>query len=176
MQCNCRYSSTEVCDNLDNDCDGTVDDGLATITFYEDFDSDSFGNFDSSLESCSQPAGFVTDNTDCDDADEEIFPGAPEFCDGQDNDCDTLVDEGGVCATCGNDVVEGPEVCDGTDLGAQTCATQGLPLQLLHAISPRGSRTAHGGGTICCRAFYRTKWTPELVARNIRIRCSWSWH
>jgi len=117
--------STEFCDSLDNDCDGTVDEEVTT-TFYEDTDFDGFGNLGSSIEACSQPTGFVTDNTDCDDNEPNTFPGAAEICDGQDNDCDTLVDEGGVCETCGNNVVEGTESCDGTDLALETCATQGF--------------------------------------------------
>jgi hypothetical protein len=35
---------------------------------------------------------------DCEDSSPAINPGAPEICDGSDNDCDTEVDEGGACA------------------------------------------------------------------------------
>jgi hypothetical protein len=69
------------------------------ITFYEDADGDGYGNAGTSVLACAAPAGYVTDNTDCNDLDPDINPGAPEVCDGMDNNCNGLVDEGGVCTT-----------------------------------------------------------------------------
>ena len=63
------------------------------FTWYEDIDGDGFGNPASSIISFDQPPGFVADNSDCNDNDSDIYPGAPEFCDSEDNDCDGLVDE-----------------------------------------------------------------------------------
>ena len=48
---------------------------------------------------CSPPAGYVSNNLDCDDSDASKYPGAVEVCDGIDNDCDGEVDEGSVCNT-----------------------------------------------------------------------------
>jgi hypothetical protein len=54
-----------------------------------DADGDSYGNAQSTMNACSQPAGFMEDNTDCDDADNNTYPKAEERCDGLINDCDS---------------------------------------------------------------------------------------
>ncbi|OUR93337.1 hypothetical protein A9Q87_05155 [Flavobacteriales bacterium 34_180_T64] len=82
----------EVCDGLDNNCDGTVDEGVES-TFYEDADGDGFGNPDMSILACAAPEGYVDDDTDCDDTEANNYPGNTEVCDGIDNDCDGLIDD-----------------------------------------------------------------------------------
>ncbi len=83
----------EVCDGVDNDCDGEVDEGLPeTATWYRDRDDDGFGDPETSLVSCVEPEGHVADDRDCDDRDAAVRPGAEELCDGVDNDCDGEVD------------------------------------------------------------------------------------
>lgn len=44
--------------------------------------------------------GFSPNEGDCDDADPSVYPGAPEVCDGKDNNCNGEIDEGGVCQIC----------------------------------------------------------------------------
>ena len=82
----------EVCDELDNNCDQQVDEGL-TSTFYADTDEDGHGDPAASVVACQAPAGHVVDDIDCDDTDATVFEGAPEVCDGIDNDCDDAIDD-----------------------------------------------------------------------------------
>ena len=86
-------AADEICDGLDNDCDGRTDDGLKD-QYYADADGDGYGDNSSSTRSCAEIDGHVLDNSDCDDANAAVSPGAEEVCDGLDNDCDASIDEG----------------------------------------------------------------------------------
>ena len=87
--------AVELCDGLDNDCDGDIDgaDAIDPSTYYADADNDGFGDASAPLTACEAPSGAVSDNSDCDDGDGLTYPGAPEACDNADNDCDTDTDE-----------------------------------------------------------------------------------
>jgi uncharacterized protein (TIGR02145 family) len=89
---NINPSAVEVCDGIDNNCDGVFDEGL-TSTFYQDLDGDGFGSL-ITIQSCTQPSGYVAQGGDCDDSDATINPNSVEVCDGIDNNCDGIVDEG----------------------------------------------------------------------------------
>ncbi len=86
--------ATEICDNLDNDCNGLVDDGASASTYYTDNDGDGFGDPATGVTLCTPGPNQVLDNTDCDDNNNTVFPGATEICDNLDNDCNGLVDDG----------------------------------------------------------------------------------
>jgi uncharacterized protein (TIGR03382 family) len=87
--------ATEICNLIDDDCDGSIDEGLGSTTYYADKDGDKYGDKTASFTDCkgTPPAGYVLDKTDCDDANSAINPIAAEVCNGKDDDCDTLVDE-----------------------------------------------------------------------------------
>ena len=87
--------ASELCDGLDNDCNGFTDDGLTFTLYYEDADGDGYGTPTSKFPSCEPdpPGGFVVNNLDCNDNNAAIHPNAPEICDELDNDCNGLVDD-----------------------------------------------------------------------------------
>ncbi len=87
--------AVELCNGLDDDCDGYVDDldpDLDGVAWYLDADGDGAGDATRPALACSAPLGHVASADDCDDRDASVWPGAPELCDGVDNDCDALVD------------------------------------------------------------------------------------
>ncbi len=108
----------EVCDGMDNDCDGAIDEEV-TIEFYPDTDGDGFGAPGSPTTACSAPEGYVTDNTDCDDQDGDVNPAALEACNNKDDDCDGDTDEPGAegCATIYHDN-------DGDTYGGETSSCE----------------------------------------------------
>lgn len=77
----------EVCDGVDNNCDGRVDEGLLTTVFI-DQDGDGFGVEGNTVDVCTPGAGHAMQDGDCDDADPARYPWAPEICDDVDDDCD----------------------------------------------------------------------------------------
>ena len=85
-------AGTESCDGVDQDCDGIIDEGVTT-EYYADGDGDGYGDAGSPAAACLPPAGYVVADDDCDDTDPSAWPGAPEWCDGDDEDCDGIIDE-----------------------------------------------------------------------------------
>lgn len=108
-------SGTEICNGVDDDCDGFTDEGF-------DFDGDGFTScagdcndnnasiYPTAIEVCNgiddncnnlTDEGFDVDNDgyttcqgDCNDNNANINPGAAEVCNTLDDDCDGLTDEG----------------------------------------------------------------------------------
>ncbi len=94
----------EVCDNhKDDNCNGVIDsDAPANTTFYRDADGDGFGSAaGGSMMACAPPTGYVTSNTDCNDMDGAVHPGATEVCNGKDDDCEGGTDEDQAPISCG---------------------------------------------------------------------------
>ena len=107
----CNYDPSAVCDNGScefTSCAGctnpsacnynagaSIDDGscvLPSVTYYLDSDGDGFGDAAVSQVACSAPIGYVTDNTDCDDSNADMYPNGPSTETGIDNDCNGTVD------------------------------------------------------------------------------------
>ena len=80
----------EVCDGVDNNCDGVVDnDALDGTTYYADEDGDGFGDPAAPGLACEIPLGALIVGGDCDDGDASVNPDAIELCSsGVDEDCD----------------------------------------------------------------------------------------
>ncbi|MSQ02545.1 MAG: hypothetical protein EXR71_11775 [Myxococcales bacterium] len=85
--------ASEVCDEVDQNCDGIVDEDVQTA-FYADADADTYGDPATPLFACSQPPDAAPNDLDCNDADATINPAAAETCDAVDQNCNGVVDEG----------------------------------------------------------------------------------
>jgi len=72
--------ATEVCDGLDNNCNGDIDEGVLN-TYYLDSDGDGFGNTELTIQACEPPQDYVVVAHDCDDSDSEKYPGSETLCD-----------------------------------------------------------------------------------------------
>ncbi len=108
-----------LCDGIDEDCDGVVDDGVTTALYVDD-DQDGFGNAAREVQDCPQ-ARYSAEPSDCDDQTSTTNPSADEHCDGVDENCDGAVD---------NDAVDFVIVytdSDGDGYGDLATARQGCP-------------------------------------------------
>jgi hypothetical protein len=86
---NVHPGATELCNSVDDDCNGTVDDSAIPLTYYADADADGYGNAAVTTAACGAPSGYTADATDCDDTLSSVNPGADEVCDnGIDDDCE----------------------------------------------------------------------------------------
>jgi gliding motility-associated-like protein len=87
----------EICENgIDDNCDG-----VQGNIYYWDADNDGFATSDSiyiSLDCTADIIGFIDADSvtvfDCNNFNNTVYPGAPEICDGLDNDCNSFIDDG----------------------------------------------------------------------------------
>lgn len=83
----------EECGDPDYNCNDKTREGK---TWYVDADLDTFGDaLGTGIQQCEKPDGnYVKNNEDCNDSEITINPDATEICDGLDNNCDEVIDEG----------------------------------------------------------------------------------
>ncbi len=123
----------EVCDEVDNDCDGVTDgpDALDAVEWWPDADGDGWGVDGETVLACSQPEGCAAQPGDCDDEQASVSPDADEIPgNGIDDDCDGL--DAGVDDTdpptavdTGSSALTSPRDAGGvdTDKGGCGCST-----------------------------------------------------
>ena len=91
---NVHRLASEVCDGFDNDCNGAIDEGVL-VSSWPDADADGWGDASATPTlGCTIPTSRVDRGGDCDEADRDVHPFAIERCNGVDDDCDTMIDEG----------------------------------------------------------------------------------
>ena len=84
----------EQCNGIDDDCDGVIDNDPETLSWFLDLDGDGFGDPAEMVESCLQPEGYVPNALDCDDENDQVSPVAQEMCNGLDDNCSGVADDG----------------------------------------------------------------------------------
>ncbi|MFO0686571.1 MAG: putative metal-binding motif-containing protein [Sandaracinus sp.] len=111
----------ETCNTMDDDCDGNVDESVATAMYYVDADGDGHGAMGGTpMLACAQPDGYAASSDDCDDTSAMRHPGAVEACNGADDDCNGTADDGGGFTCVMGASVSCPTSCGSTGTG--TCS------------------------------------------------------
>ncbi|MEC7985465.1 MAG: MopE-related protein [Myxococcota bacterium] len=88
---NSNPDAVEECDEVDNNCDGFIDEDLVQ-EFYLDNDEDGYGVGDPT-SGCEAPDGYAAESGDCNDDDNSINPGAEEVCNAIDDNCNDRIDD-----------------------------------------------------------------------------------
>lgn len=170
----------ESCNDLDDDCDGQKDNGLAFQSYWPDADSDNHGSSSAAAQaSCRPLSGKVNNNSDCDDTRPSVHPGSAEACNDLDDNCDGRKDEGnpgggascgtgqpGVCSkgtltcqggslTCPRDRGPSSELCNQLDDDCDNQTDEDFPLKGQSCTAGQGV-CARSGGYLCKADFSGT--------------------
>ncbi len=121
MSASVHPGAAETCNAIDDNCNGTTDEGVLT-TYFVDGDGDGFGNASMPHLACALAAGFAANDTDCNDSLASVHPGLAELCDAAmvDENCNGSHNEGCTCVN-GSTVPCGSAL-PGCPSGTQTCA------------------------------------------------------
>jgi len=85
----------DVCNSIDDNCDGATDEGLEPGIYYKDEDGDGYAANGTKPEyTCKSEPGFASTRGDCAPKDADIYPGAKEVKNNKDDDCNGKTDEG----------------------------------------------------------------------------------
>ena len=207
-------SATEICDGIDNNCDGVTDEtfadgdldgaadcvdcGPADDTVYPDAPElcDGLDNDCNGLDDAGAPGvdGNETDNDtdtvsecegDCDDADVTTFPGAPELCDGLDNDCDPATDETvdadtDTFSSCDGDCDDtvastfpgAPEVCNDVDDNCDDLVDEDFDLDVDGYFAGTGCDVTHGEIDCDDTDDLSNPGAPEICGNSVDENCN----
>jgi len=142
-----RRGQQEFCDQRDNDCDGTVDEDPGVVAWYADEDEDGVGGATLVIETCTLQPTLSLRNTDCDDNDPARRTGFPEFCDGIDNNCNSVIDER--LTNCGTAATETTKTINECFNGLSNCDVNAICTDTLDGFSCACGSGYIGDGLTC---------------------------
>jgi len=158
--CQGQAPSEDVCDGLDNDCDGNTDPEGAKgcVTYFRDEDGDGRGvTGDTKCLCAPSPPYRALSGGDCDDQDQSVFPGAQERCNGKDDNCNGKTDETGAqgCRMYYRDEdgdrygVEEDGWCECGPFGVYTATLKGDCNDLVPEVNPGAIESCNGRDDDC---------------------------
>ncbi|GEL69319.1 putative metal-binding motif-containing protein [Myxococcus virescens] len=161
--------AAELCNGLDDNCDGQMETGVVNKTWYLDNDRDSFGRNGPGTDACDPPSELHVEVTgDCDDERADVHPTAEEKCNSVDDNCDSRVDElftegPGALGTACTEACNGMYACNDTQTGTVCVGTPSTPLYADADSDGEGEKDSAPVGELCPGAP-----VPPMMADNTR--------
>lgn len=159
-------NAVELLNTFDDNCNGVIDEGFST--YYKDADGDNYGN--ALLSHDGQPDNsYVLDNTDCNDNDAAIYPGAVEAFNLKDDDCDASIDEDFSFTTYNGSYSEGIDLASWTKYSHQIPPYDSLTPKQVFEFGV-GTHTVSGSGKIFADNFNDNNYDYFLVRLPIELQ------